>query len=76
MKRMTLEEKVAQMQNKLIWDLSKADETFQGKSWGCTHDMQSTAKACAEKYKALQDYMRHNTRLGIPILTACEGFQD
>lgn len=71
--RMTLQEKIAQMQNIVISDTNQIRSKLNGMSYGCTHDMQQTAQACSEKYRKMQDYLINETRLGIPVITACEG---
>lgn len=71
--RMTLEEKIEQLQNKPSGKIDEIENIFQGKSYGCTHDMSMSAQNCALMYQKLQEYMLKKTRLGIPILTAAEG---
>ncbi len=73
--RMTLEEKVDQMQNKPAGKLDEIEKIFQGKSYGTTHEMGMTAKDCADMYYELQKYMLQKTRLGIPLLPAAEGIE-
>ncbi|NDV57420.1 glycoside hydrolase family 3 N-terminal domain-containing protein [Bacteroides sp. 519] len=73
--RMTLEEKVYQMENKPAGKKDEIEKIFQGNSYGCTHEMGMTARECAEMYYNLQKYMLNNTRLGIPLITAAEGIQ-
>lgn len=73
--RMTLEEKVRQMENKASGKLDEIEKIFEGESYGTTHEMGMTAKECGEMYYALQKYMLNETRLGIPLLTAAEGIQ-
>lgn len=73
--RMTLSEKIDQMQNRPTGRVDEIDRIFQGRSFGCTHDMGQEVQPCAETYHALQRYMLNNTRLGIPIITAVEGIQ-
>ncbi len=73
--RMTLDEKVAQVQNITFPDANNIGATLNGLSYGCTHDMQLNAYDCAEKYRKLRHYTSDSTRLGIPMLTACEGIQ-
>ncbi|MCD7901045.1 MAG: glycoside hydrolase family 3 C-terminal domain-containing protein [Bacteroides sp.] len=73
--RMTLEEKVHQMENKPAGKLEEIENIFQGQSYGTTHEMGTTAKACADMYYKLQKYMVEKTRLGIPLLPAAEGIQ-
>lgn len=73
--RMTLEEKVHQMENKPCSNPAEIDQTFQGQSYGCTHDMNLTAKECARLFYEMQKYMLTKTRLGIPLIPAAEGIQ-
>lgn len=75
LRRMTLEEKVLQLQNKPVGKIDEIESYFKGQSYGCTHEMGQTAEECAKIYNALQSYMLTKTRLGIPILTAVEGIQ-
>lgn len=72
--RMTLEEKVWQMQNKPVGD-GNIEHDFNKKSYGTTHEMSKSAQECSDIYDKLQHYMIEETRLGIPILTAAEGVQ-
>ena len=73
--RMTLEEKVWQMENKAAGKLDEIDQIFGGRSYGTTHEMGTTAEECGRMYYELQKYMLNNTRLGIPLLPAAEGIQ-
>ena len=75
MGRMTLREKVLQLQNRGAGRLDEIDRIFNGESFGCTHEMGTTAAECATMYKELQQYMLTKTRLGIPIITSAEGIQ-
>lgn len=75
MKRMTLREKILQLQNRTSGKLDEIDKIFSGESYGTTHEMGMSAYDCAVMYKELQKYMRTKTRLGIPILTSVEGIQ-
>ncbi len=73
--RMTLEEKIWQMQNKPVEGPDEFDKTFEGRSYGTTHEMGNSAQYCADIYYDLQEYMQTRTRLGIPILPGAEGIQ-
>ena len=73
--RMTLEEKVRQMENKPCSNPDEIEQTFQGLSYGTTHDMSLTAKECAQLLYQMQQYMLTKTRLGIPLIPAAEGIQ-
>jgi beta-glucosidase len=75
LKRMTLEEKIDQLQNRAAGRSDEIDKIFNGKSYGCTHEMNMSATDCAKMYSQLQTYMFTKTRLGIPILTAAEGIE-
>ncbi|WP_207534525.1 glycoside hydrolase family 3 N-terminal domain-containing protein [Desertivirga arenae] len=73
--KMTLKEKIQQLQNKPAGKINEIESIFKGESWGCTHEMSMKAKDCAEMFEKLQDYMLNKTRLGIPLLTAAEGIE-
>lgn len=73
--RMTLEEKVCQLENKAAGKLDEIDKIFNKQSYGTTHEMGMTAEECGRMYHELQKYMLDETRLGIPLLTAAEGIQ-
>jgi beta-glucosidase len=75
LKRMTLKEKIEQLQNRASGRSEDIDRIFQGESYGCTHEMSMPAADCADMYQKLQTYMLTKTRLGIPILTAAEGIE-
>ena len=75
LKRMTLKEKVMQMQNRASGKASEIASIFSGESYGCTHEMNMNAYDCAVMYNELQKYMLTKTRLGIPIITAVEGIE-
>ncbi len=73
--RMTLKERIQQMENRSSGKIDEIDKIFQGNSYGCTHEMGMTASDCAAMYYELQKYMLNKTRLGIPVITAAEGIQ-
>lgn len=73
--RMTLKEKIQQLQNKPAGKADEIEKIFKGESYGCTHEMSMSAADCADMYQKLQTYMLTKTRLGIPILTAAEGIE-
>lgn len=75
LKRMTLKEKILQLQNRGSGKTEEIERIFNGQSFGCTHEMGMTAQKCADMYEQLQKYMLTKTRLGIPILTAAEGIE-
>ncbi len=65
LRRMTLQEKVLQLQNKPVGRIDEIERVFGGQSYGCTHEMGQTAEECARIYNELQNYMLTKTRLGI-----------
>ena len=73
--RMTLEEKVWQMQNKAVGDIENIAKDYDKRCFGTTHEMNKSAKECSAIFDKLQHYMIEETRLGIPILIAAEGIQ-
>ncbi len=75
LKRMTLKEKIEQLENRPSGKAEDIDRIFKGESFGCTHEMSMPAADCADMYQKLQNYMLTKTRLGIPILTAAEGIE-
>lgn len=75
LKRMTLREKVLQLQNRGAGRTDEIANIFKGESFGCTHEMSMNAQDCANMYQELQTYMLKKTRLGIPVLTAVEGIE-
>lgn len=75
LKRMTLKEKVQQLENRAAGNTDEIDRIFKGESFGCTHEMSMNAQDCANMYQELQTYMLKKTRLGIPLLTAVEGIE-
>ncbi|MGN8072626.1 glycoside hydrolase family 3 N-terminal domain-containing protein [Mucilaginibacter sp. 22184] len=75
LKRMTLREKMEQLENRAAGKTEEIDRIFKGESFGCTHEMSMNAQDCANMYQELQRYMLQKTRLGIPLLTAVEGIE-
>lgn len=73
--RMTLHEKVLQLQNRASGKADQIDGIFSGQSYGTTHEMGMSAYDCAVMYAKLHEYMRSHTRLGIPVLACAEGIQ-
>ena len=71
MSRMTLHEKVLQLQNRASGRLDEIDRIFLGESYGTTHEMSMSAYDCAVMYKELQHYMRTKTRLGNSVVNFC-----
>lgn len=80
LKRMTLKEKIAQMQDISFSDLCtsdtidfvKMDKRLKGMSYGCIEGMDLTAEQYAQDINLLQKYMVEKNRLGIPMLTTAE----
>ncbi|MDE6079271.1 MAG: glycoside hydrolase family 3 C-terminal domain-containing protein [Duncaniella sp.] len=72
--RMTLHEKVLQLQNRQTGDPSDFDSRFEGYGIGTVHDMDHHAARCREITDSLDIYMSR-TRFGIPALTCVEGIQ-
>lgn len=72
--RMTLHEKVLQLQNRQIGEPSDFDSKFEGHSIGTVHDMDHPALRCRELTDSLNLYMS-KTRLAIPPITCVEGIQ-
>lgn len=75
LRRMTLREKVRQLQNHSISDINAIDREYHGESIGSVHEMSLTAKEAARLFRRMQDYFRQETRLGIPALTTVEGIE-
>ncbi|PWG82463.1 glycoside hydrolase family 3 N-terminal domain-containing protein [Pararcticibacter amylolyticus] len=73
--RMTLKEKILQLQNRACGKAGEISRIFNGESYGCTHEMSMNAQDCSDMYQKLQNYMLNETRLGIPVLTAAEGIE-
>lgn len=79
-KRMTMEEKLAQIRHIHSWEIfngqdldrNKLDAKSKGISWGFVEGFPLTAENCAKNMLAIQRYMVENTRLGIPIFTVAE----
>lgn len=70
--RMTLHEKVQQLQNRQVGEPGDFDNRFEGFSIGTIHDIDHNATDCREIMDKLGEYMK-KTRLGIPALTCVEG---
>lgn len=73
--RMTLEEKVMQMRNQPTGRFDEIESRFGADSYGTTHEMDHNAYDAARIYKKLDEHVKKNNRLGIPILNCCEGIQ-
>ncbi len=80
--RMTLEEKISQMQMVSLSSLgfdknekvspSSLDSLFQGQSIGCLESPFIGVDQIAKLSEAADDYLRNNTRLGIPAIQIAE----
>ena len=75
LRRMTLPEKIKQLQNRQSASKEEIEHIFKGESYGTTHEMSMSAYDCSVMYCMLQKYMKEQTRLGIPLLTCAEGIQ-
>ncbi len=73
--RMTLEEKVLQMQNISTGKLHEIADRFKGNSCGTTHEMEHNAYDAAVIFKTMAEHIEKNNRLQIPVLNCCEGIQ-
>jgi len=73
LQRMTLREKVLQLQNVSTGDINAIENTYKGESYGSAHEMSLSAKDAAWLFEKMQTYFTTQTRLGIPILTSVEG---
>ena len=73
--RMTLHEKVLQLQNRVACDPGELEAYFHGESVGTVHEMGHDVAACQRIIAGVQDYMRRHTRLGIPVIPCVEGIQ-
>lgn len=74
--RMTLEEKVCQLQNRFVEaDGRTAAELLDGKAWGTVFTLRSEVEECRNLMNAVQRYLRDSTRLGIPAIPCAEGIQ-
>ncbi|NDW18350.1 glycosyl hydrolase [Dysgonomonas sp. 216] len=73
LKRMTLKEKIRQLQNRSTSDINNIEGTYNGESFGSAHEMSMSAQDAANLFKKMNEYMATKTRLGIPILTSAEG---
>lgn len=73
LKRMTLREKVLQLQNNSTSDINAIENTYKGESTGSVHEMGGSAVDAALLFDKMQRYFMEQTRLGIPALTSVEG---
>lgn len=78
--RMTLEEKIAQMRHIHAYSImengklnkTKLEKLLNGKSMGFIEGITLPGKDCLALMNEVQQYMRKNTRLGIPVFTLTE----
>lgn len=73
--RMTLEEKVAQLQNRFVETDTDFADNFQGLSWGTVFTLRSDVQQCRDLMDRAQRYALDSTRLGIPMIPCAEGIQ-
>ncbi len=73
--RMTLHEKVIQMQNNSTNKPEEFARWYGTDGVGSYHDMSLSARDAAMVIDSLQRYLRLHTRLGIPALVTAEGVQ-
>ncbi len=80
LKRMTLEEKIAQMRHihsgnydvNGHFNLNNLSAFVQGKSFGCIEAFPYSAEQYSTTIRSVQQYMNKRTRLGIPVLPIME----
>ncbi|MCP9612778.1 glycoside hydrolase family 3 C-terminal domain-containing protein [Coprobacter tertius] len=80
LKRMTLEEKIAQIRHIHSWnifdgqtlDIEKLKSFSKGWGWGFVEGFPLTGANCRKNMQAIQKFMVEETRLGIPIFTVAE----
>jgi beta-glucosidase len=70
--RMTLHEKILQLQHVHDPSLNDYEKPFNGNSYGCVGNIRLSAGEAAATYYAIQKYLKEKTRLGIPVLTVTE----
>lgn len=73
LRRMTLHEKVLQLQNNSTSDINAIESTYKGESPGSVHEMGLSARDASLLFNKMQSYLRENTPWGIPALTTVEG---
>jgi beta-glucosidase len=80
LKRMTLQEKIAQMQdisfseisNENKMDAEKLNKHLKGLSYGCFEGMNTSVEEYAVAIDQIQKYLLQKSRLGIPMLSTSE----
>ena len=73
LRRMTLHEKVLQLQNNSTSDINAIENTYKERSPGSVHEMSKSAKEAALLFNKMQEYLLTQNRLGIPALVTVEG---
>ena len=73
LRRMTLHEKVLQLQNNSTSDINAIENTYKEGSPGSVHEMSKSAKEAALLFNKMQEYLLTQNRLGIPALVTVEG---
>ncbi|MDE5981839.1 MAG: glycoside hydrolase family 3 C-terminal domain-containing protein [Duncaniella sp.] len=71
--RMTLHEKVQQLQNNSVGRVDEIPGRYGKVSPGSVHEMGGSAYDAAVLFTEMQKYLADSTRLGIPALTSVEG---
>lgn len=71
--RMTLHEKVQQLQNNSVGRVDEIPGRYGRVSPGSVHEMGGSAYNAAVLFTEMQKYLADSTRLGIPALTSVEG---
>lgn len=71
--RMTLHEKVQQLQNNSVGRVDEIPGRYGRVSPGSVHEMGGSAYDAAVLFTEMQKYLADSTRLGIPALTSVEG---
>lgn len=80
LKRMTIDEKIAQIRhlhssdlfNEQELDMQKLEKSSGGLCWGFVEGFPLTGANCQKNMRQIQKYMVEKTRLGIPIFTVAE----
>ena len=80
LRRMTLEEKIAQIRHIHSWNIfdgqtldEKKLSAFSGNiGWGFVEGFPLTGENCSKNMRLIQKYMIEHTRLGIPVFTVAE----
>ena len=80
LRRMTLDEKLAQIRHIHSWDIfdgqeldtDKLSRFVRGLPWGFVEGFPLTGESCHRHMRRIQQYMVDSTRLGIPVFTVAE----